>query len=234
MTLDTLILENYGAYRGKHTIKLTPPSRKRPIVLFGGMNGAGKTTVLDALQLVLYGKRARCSNRGTTSYDEFLRHSVNRYADPAGGAKIKFSFHHSNDGSVPRSCNHSLRGLDLVDRLHDDLDVVANRKEKLLHVDDSTTNALSSADREVRDLRSRRDEVIQSIAGSQSQLGQVDYRLEQVAERLHAEGGELFAQKDLLESNRAQLVSDLGVVDESLRELASGSAPLLLIPGLIA
>ncbi len=98
MTLDKLVVENFGAYRGKHTIKLTPPSRKRPIVLFGGMNGAGKTTLLDALQLVLYGKRARCSNRGSLGYDDFLRQCMNRYADPGGGASIELSFHHVTDG----------------------------------------------------------------------------------------------------------------------------------------
>jgi DNA sulfur modification protein DndD len=305
VTLDKLVVENFGAYRGRHTIKLTPPSRKRPIVLFGGLNGAGKTTLLDALQLVLYGKRARCSNRGSLGYDEFLRQSMNRNADPNGGASIELCFHQVNDGQeqsyrvvrhwhangngmketvdvavdgvhdatvaeswaeyaeefvpsrlshlfffdgekietladlanaadVLRTGIHSLLGLDLVDRLHDDLDVVAGRKEKLLNVDDGTSVALHSAEAEVRELRSRRDELIQAIAGVQSQLDQCAYRLEKVIEKLHTEGGELFAQKDLLENNRAALISDLDGVDSALREVASGSAPLLLVGDLLA
>ena len=305
MTLDKLVVENFGAYRGKHTIKLTPPSRKRPIVLFGGLNGAGKTTLLDALQLVLYGKRARCSNRGSLGYDEFLRQSMNHHADPAGGASIELWFHHVNEGQeqsyrvvrhwhvngngmketidvevdgvhdptvaeswaeyaeefvpsrlshlfffdgekietladlsnaaeVLRTGIHSLLGLDLVERLQDDLDVVASRKEKLLQVDDATSVALRGAESEVRELRLRREELLQAIAGNQSQLDQCAYRLEQVVEKLHSEGGELFAQKDLLESNRTALVADLDGVDSALRELASGSAPLLLVPELLA
>ena len=98
MTLDKLVVENFGIYLKRHEISLTPPSKKKPIVLFGGMNGAGKTTLLDALQLGLHGKRARCSNRGTGSYDEFLRASVNRFADIAGGASVEVHFHHVNDG----------------------------------------------------------------------------------------------------------------------------------------
>jgi DNA sulfur modification protein DndD len=304
VTLDKLVVENFGAYRGRHTIKLTPPSRKRPIVLFGGLNGAGKTTILDALQLVLYGKRARCSNRGSLGYDDFLRQSVNRHADPAGGASIELWFHHVNDGQeqfcrvvrhwhangngmkeivdvevdgahdpvvaeswaeyaeefvpsrlshlfffdgekietladltnaaeVLRTGIHSLLGLDLVDRLYDDLDVVASRKEKFLQVDDTTNVSLRGAESEVRELRSRREELIQATAGVQSQLDQCTHRLELVQEKLRSEGGELFAQKDLLEKNCTTLLADVEGIDSALREVASASAPLLIVPDLL-
>jgi DNA sulfur modification protein DndD len=46
-----------------------------PIILFGGINGGGKTTLLDALQLALYGPRARCSKRFNLSYEDFLKQS---------------------------------------------------------------------------------------------------------------------------------------------------------------
>ena len=52
--LDQLVLENVGTFRGRHVIDLTPPSPAKPIVLIGGLNGAGKTTVLEAIQLALY------------------------------------------------------------------------------------------------------------------------------------------------------------------------------------
>lgn len=63
MILDTIILENFGAYRGRQEATLTPKPGK-PIVLFGGLNGGGKTTLLDAIQLAFYGPKARISNRG--------------------------------------------------------------------------------------------------------------------------------------------------------------------------
>lgn len=91
MLLRSLTLEDFGAYRGAHTLDLTTSSEK-PIVLIGGLNGCGKTTLLDAIQLVLYGARARCSGRGNRPYEAYLRESINRKADPAKGASIALEF----------------------------------------------------------------------------------------------------------------------------------------------
>ncbi|MCA1991924.1 MAG: DNA sulfur modification protein DndD [Coleofasciculus sp. S288] len=79
MILTQLILQNFGPYRGENIINLTSPSNEQPIILFGGMNGHGKTTLLDAIRLALYGKRAQCSTRGNLSYSDFLSQCVNRH-----------------------------------------------------------------------------------------------------------------------------------------------------------
>ncbi|ANV89128.1 hypothetical protein AWQ22_16190 (plasmid) [Picosynechococcus sp. PCC 7117] len=62
MIFKTLILENFGPYSGRQTLDLTP-TETSPIILIGGMNGGGKTTLMDALRLVLYGQQAQCSTR---------------------------------------------------------------------------------------------------------------------------------------------------------------------------
>ena len=64
MILDSITLKNFGVYRGEAKANLAPASSQKPIVLFGGMNGGGKTTLLDAVQLALYGPKARCAGRG--------------------------------------------------------------------------------------------------------------------------------------------------------------------------
>lgn len=91
MHLHSLTLHDFGAYQGRHTLDLRVKP-KRPIVLIGGMNGCGKTTLLDAIQLVLYGPRARCSGRGNRSYDTYLRESINRGADASRGAELRLEF----------------------------------------------------------------------------------------------------------------------------------------------
>ncbi|MFL4950648.1 DNA sulfur modification protein DndD [Streptomyces sp. MMS24-I31] len=91
MHLHKIELHDFGAYRGKQSLDLSVEPG-RPVVLIGGLNGCGKTTLLDAIQLVLYGPRARCSGRGNRSYDSYLRESINRKANPADGAEIALEF----------------------------------------------------------------------------------------------------------------------------------------------
>ncbi|MGV9272318.1 DNA sulfur modification protein DndD [Streptomyces griseosporeus] len=91
MLLHNITLCDFGAYRGEQRIDLrTEPGR--PIVLIGGLNGCGKTTLLDAIQLVLYGPKAECSGRGNRPYTEYLQQCINRQADPAEGASIALEF----------------------------------------------------------------------------------------------------------------------------------------------
>ncbi len=101
MILQQLILRNFGVYAGEHVFDLSPARRRNrpaPIILFGGINGGGKTTILDAIQLVLYGNRARCSKRGTRPYDEFLAASINHGASLADGAAIELAFRFAAEG----------------------------------------------------------------------------------------------------------------------------------------
>lgn len=91
MILNQLTLTNFGIYKGEHTVQLTP-SAKKPIILFGAYNGSGKTTFLDALQLVLYGKTARTSGRAKMPYDDYLRLLINRDTSPKIGAGISLTF----------------------------------------------------------------------------------------------------------------------------------------------
>jgi DNA sulfur modification protein DndD len=97
MLLRKITLEEFGAYRGKQSLDLTPKKNK-PIILIGGLNGCGKTTLLDAIQLALYGNRARCSGRGAKSYETYLRESINRKADPQRGSAITLEFTILTDG----------------------------------------------------------------------------------------------------------------------------------------
>ena len=94
MIFTELVIENFGAYVGKQTINLRPENDGsiRPIVLIGGMNGGGKTTLMDAIRLALYGQRAKCSTRGNLGYSEFLFQSVNSQATLADITKIELSF----------------------------------------------------------------------------------------------------------------------------------------------
>ena len=87
-----LVLHNFGIYRGRHVVDLRPKSTDKPILLFGGLNGGGKTTFLDAMKLALYGKLADCSNRKSLPYEAFLEAAINRHSPPAEGAALELEF----------------------------------------------------------------------------------------------------------------------------------------------
>ena len=97
MLFQEFVLHNFGIYKGRHTVDLTT-GPGRPIVLFGALNGSGKTTFLDGLQLVLYGKHARCTGRGNMAYPDFLRSTINRYVPPQEGAGLELEFIHHHEG----------------------------------------------------------------------------------------------------------------------------------------
>lgn len=99
MFLEEITIRNVGLFRHSHTLKLAPPSPKQPIILIGGLNGSGKTTLLDAIQLALYGKRARLSNRGNLPYEEHLRRSINSGVAAHEEASVTLQFRQWSDGS---------------------------------------------------------------------------------------------------------------------------------------
>ena len=103
MILDEITLTNFGLYGGSQSVELTPPSPDKPVILFGGLNGGGKTTVLDALQLGLFGQHARTSNRGTGPYRDYLENCIHRHAkSPEAGISIRFR--HRLSGTDVRYC----------------------------------------------------------------------------------------------------------------------------------
>ena len=101
MILDEIVLHNFGLYAERQTVALTPPVSDRSIILFGGLNGHGKTTLLDAVQLCLYGPFAKMSNRNGLAYQDYLARSVHRGSDTHEAA-VELAFRHTIDGKEDR------------------------------------------------------------------------------------------------------------------------------------
>ncbi|MCG8053477.1 MAG: DNA sulfur modification protein DndD, partial [Candidatus Thiodiazotropha endolucinida] len=81
MILERLTVNNFRVFHGEHAFDLAPRvkyHKKRPIILFGGLNGAGKTTILTAVRLALYGKQSLGTAVASKDYYEYLRKSVHR------------------------------------------------------------------------------------------------------------------------------------------------------------
>lgn len=102
MIFEEIILENFATFKGENTITLLPSSRYKPIILIGGENGCGKTSLMDAFQLVLFGHAANCSNRGKHSYDSYLERCINRDIPGDEGSRIQLTFQYFSSGVKKR------------------------------------------------------------------------------------------------------------------------------------
>ena len=103
---------------------MTPPAPDKPVVLFGGLNGGGKTTLLDALQLCLFGPHAKVAGRGRMAYSEYLG---GRIHDKSGRdeASIEIEFRHTADGEEEAyTLRRSWRRIG--DRCREEFDVFRN------------------------------------------------------------------------------------------------------------
>jgi DNA sulfur modification protein DndD len=93
------MIENVGVYAGRQEADLAPLPGK-PVILFGGLNGGGKTTILEGLQLAFYGAKARLASRGATAYKDYLREAIHRGADVSEGASITVRFRRIVEGET--------------------------------------------------------------------------------------------------------------------------------------
>lgn len=98
MFFEEVRINNVGLFRDQQIIALGSATPKKPVVLIGGLNGTGKTTLLDSIQLALYGKRAPLSNRGNLAYEEYLRRSISRGSNGNREASVAVQFRHWHEG----------------------------------------------------------------------------------------------------------------------------------------
>ncbi len=100
MIIHTLTVNNFGLFRGEHTLSLTPKGAG-PVILIGGMNGAGKTTLLEAVRLCLYGKRALGNRVSLNEYHEYLSKRIHRdprFAMDLNCASVSLEFEYAYGG----------------------------------------------------------------------------------------------------------------------------------------
>ncbi|WP_281884734.1 DNA sulfur modification protein DndD [Paenibacillus sp. YYML68] len=80
MKFNRLVLKNIGAFYGNNEFILSTEDRKRNVILFGGKNGSGKTTILESLRIALFGSFAYGLRTDSSVYLEIIESKLNTRA----------------------------------------------------------------------------------------------------------------------------------------------------------
>ncbi|MFB6643139.1 DNA sulfur modification protein DndD [Streptomyces chartreusis] len=314
MLLRKITLEEFGAYRGKQSLDLTV-KRNKPIILIGGLNGCGKTTLLDAIQLTLYGPRARCSGRGNKAYETYLRECINRKHDATRGSSVELEFTVNVDGgehyykvtrrwhtsgkslreflsvflddeyvgngangrprqpnlkyskvlsegwadhvedllplevaslsffdgekiesladperasSVIESAVHSLLGVSTVQQLRTDL-LALQRRQKLSDEEQHILDKVRAQEDELAAAKQELEEALQTRDDRKLELRAAERRLGSLEDKFADAGGGLFERRIDLEQQRQHVAEQLTELRSSLKQLAAGPLPLLMM-----
>lgn len=105
MQVNRLSIENVGNFFGLHEFDLRPLSAtgsRKPIILFGGLNGTGKTTIFEAIKLCLYGAEM-LGSVGVAKYHEYLRQKIHQSKATAlrpNYAAIELEFEYVSFGKI--------------------------------------------------------------------------------------------------------------------------------------
>lgn len=304
MIFEELVLNDIGPFSGEHRIPLAPRSADQPVILFGGLNGSGKTTVLESLLLALYGGMTPGSARRAGSYDKYLRQLINRYADPTRGAAVELAFRAIHDGAwhtfriqrrwwaasdrireavevsrdgVPdvvlteawpdhvealaprgvanlfffdgeqieafadlevakelvRTAIGGLLGLDLVDRLQEDLAVLERRKRTDAVTGEKEQRFLQSQVAALDAIRRREADARQAVDEAERDVTRAQRLVDQASQRLASEGGERYRAREELLARRREAVARYRQSQAALLDALGGLGPLSLVAPLV-
>ena len=305
MIFRELILQNFGPYLGRNIIKLKDNQEKNPapIILFGGMNGGGKTTLMDAIRLTLYGKRAKCSTRGNLSYNDFLLQCINNKNHLGEKTRVELEFEHiindelqvfrivrywdknTKDGNdnlgilkqgytdevlvntwdeyieniLPLGISNlflfdgeqvkeladkdiptpsiikaikSLLGLELAERLDEDLDILASRKRKEFTKLEKLKN-LEEIDKKLSLLQQKKTELNKKNKMLQEAVEIAQANETKMWQKFQLEGGKIASEKSILQTEIKTVEEKILKERDDIQKLASRSLPLAMIKPLL-
>ena len=99
MIIRRVAFTNFGVYGGRNEFELIPRTDEqfsRPIVLFSGKNGSGKTTFVEGIRLCLHGSLAIGDRVSRSDYEDHLLRKIHRPfqegVTPPDSASIEMEF----------------------------------------------------------------------------------------------------------------------------------------------
>jgi len=79
MKIKKLIINNFKCFQGYYKLDLS--TNENNIILIGGLNGTGKTSIVEAINLCIYGRLYNHIISKKDSYSKFIKYSKNRNSE---------------------------------------------------------------------------------------------------------------------------------------------------------
>ena len=303
MIFKTLSLENFRVFNGLHNIELAPRRdglRSKPVVLFGGLNGAGKTSILTAIRLVLLGRKAIGNAISKKDFNEFLAEQINKKAirdntHPAAKVSLEFTHTHQGEHSTYRVvrkwslntdeslilfkndvCEESLTteqvqsylhelvpprigdlfffdgekiaklaeddtgsylkeavqkllGIDVINRLSDDLDIYIKQISQK-EADAKTIKTINEFEQEKREFLSQANQERESEDQVKRKLANLELQIREVEQKIQERGGAWAKTKNDEKNKADDLIKQKTILETKLLNELDGSFPLSLAP----
>ncbi len=102
MNLKSIILYNFKNFYGRHVFDMTFENESQNIILVSGPNGSGKTSILEAIRLCLYGKGFRDNSISVLEFNKYLKSILNKDAQQKNDQKLYIQITLELDESLPK------------------------------------------------------------------------------------------------------------------------------------
>lgn len=307
MIFKRLTVNNFRVFNGEHNIELAPRKEgvfTKPIILFGGLNGAGKTSILTAIRLLLMGKRAIGPIVSTKDYNEYLVNQINNKAksevdSPIANICLEFTHTHKgkhntfivnrlwdktgketlalklNDeeldvlsgeqvqailsemippgisdlfffdgekiaelaeddtGAYLKEAVQKLLGIDVVNRLTDDLDIYLKQVTKDT-VDKKSLDQITTLEKEKSDFYKAAQQAQEQAEQIRPRLTELRKSVQLIEAKLQERGGAWAKTKKQEKAKADQLVKEEQQLNGAILQELDGAFPISLAPTAIA
>ena len=307
MIFKTLSLENFRVFNGQHNIELAPRRDgllSKPVVLFGGLNGAGKTSILTAIRLALLGRKAIGNAVSKKDFNEYLTEQINKKAvkdntDPIAKVSLEFTHTHQgkhstyrvvrnwsldadesltlfkNDvceesltteqvqsflhelvppgigdlfffdgekiaelaeddtGSYLKEAVQKLLGIDVINRLSDDLDIYIKQISQKA-ADAKTVKIISDFESEKKEFLLQANKERESEDQVKRQLADLELQVLEAEQKIQDRGGAWAKTKNEEKNKADELIKHKAILVTKLLGELDGSFPLALAPNAMA
>ena len=143
MIIKKITLRNFGPFLGEHSLDLNTLPEK-PLILVGALNGGGKTSILEATRLTLYGSECGNGKLRSMKYKDYLRMCMNNTAPKGSITSTELTFSRNEEG-VPKEIRVDRAWSQKDDGIDETISVFVNGELEEALSNDAGWNSYMSA-----------------------------------------------------------------------------------------